>query len=39
MTRLKARHVTQAAKPQGRVALVALLLIVGWIVILRVTSS
>jgi hypothetical protein len=32
MTRLKARHVTQAAKPQARVVLVALLVVAGWLV-------
>lgn len=39
MTKLKARHVTQAAKPQGRVALVALVVVAAWIIVLRVTSG
>ena len=39
MTKLKARHVTQAAKPQGRVALVAIAVVVAWIIVLRVTSG
>lgn len=31
MARLKARHVAKAAKPQGRVAAVALLIVLAWL--------
>jgi len=33
MYRFKARHVTQAAKPQGRIAAVALLVVFVWIIV------
>lgn len=31
MARLKARHVAKAAKPQGRVAAVAFLIVIAWL--------
>jgi len=33
MTKLRPRHITEAAKPQGRVVAVALLICVVWIAI------
>lgn len=33
MTRLKPRHIAEAAKPQGRVAAVAILICIVWIAI------
>lgn len=33
MTKLKARHITEAARPQGRVLLVAIILSALWLIV------